>query len=129
MAADFPENIRRFLTDHINSVEQLEVLFLLRKAADREWTAAAVSQALYTPPDSAARRLADLRSLGLLTATEGPDPAYRYQPATEGLAQLADQLAQVYEERRVTVISLIYSKPHANVQAFADAFRLRKEKG
>jgi hypothetical protein len=41
--------------------------------------------------------------------------------------QLIDQLADLYQQRRVAVITQIYSRPVKNVQTFADAFRLRKE--
>jgi hypothetical protein len=128
MAADFPADLKQFLLDHVTSVEQLEVLLLLHKTPDKGWNALSVSQQLYTHRDAAARRLADLRALGLLTATEEADPLYRYQPTTPAHADLVNRLAQVYMERRVTVISLIYSKPLDHVQAFADAFKLRKEK-
>jgi hypothetical protein len=128
MVGEFPADVRSFITDHINSVEQLEVLLLLRRGADKEWNAAAVSQLLYTPPEAAARRLADLAALGLLAVSTIDEPFYRYQPGTREQAALVGRLAQLYEERRVSVISLIYSKPNENVQAFADAFRLRKEK-
>lgn len=125
---DFPEEVRRFILDHISSVEQLEVLLLLKGSAPREWTAKAVSQALYTQPEAAAMRLADLQTRGLLAVREGPERQYNYLPGTPELAGTVNRLAEVYRERRVTVITMIYSKPSSPVQAFADAFRLRKEK-
>ena len=47
-ASVFPEAVRSFILEHINSVEQLEVLLLLKNQPDREWTAEAVSQAVYS---------------------------------------------------------------------------------
>lgn len=123
---EFPDDVRRFILDIINSVEQLETLLLLRGQPDREWSAQAVSQALYTQPEAAAMRLTDLHARGLLTVTEGPERLYRYRPATGDQDRLIGQLADVYRERRVAVISLIYSKPLNQVQAFADAFKFRK---
>ena len=43
------------------------------------------------------------------------------------LDELVGSLEKVYEERRVSVITLIYSKPVDKVRTFADAFRLRKD--
>lgn len=127
MADEFPDKIRRFITEHFTSVEQLEALLLLRTDPARDWNAVQLSQALYTQPAAAAMRLADLRARGFLTAVDGSPPRYRYQPATAELASSVDDLAETYRERRVTVITLIYSRPTDPAQAFADAFRLRKE--
>lgn len=128
MADQFPEEVRRLIIEHINSVEQLEVLLLLSGSPERGWDAEAVSKALYTQPEAAAMRLADLRVRGLLSLVEGSERLYRYHPSTPELDRLVSSLARVYRERRVAVITLIYSKPLDQVQAFADAFRLRKEK-
>jgi hypothetical protein len=132
MADALPEDVHRFIAEHIHSVEQMEALVALRRAGERAWDATALGRALYTTPEAAGQRLKELAALRLLETvpmpTPAPAPGFRYQPATPELARLADDVIAAYEKRRVTVISLIYSKPHANVQAFADAFRLRKEK-
>jgi hypothetical protein len=70
-------------------------------------------------------RLNDLHARGLLVQKDGP--TYRYGPAQADLNSLVERLAAIYHERRVTIITLIYSKPHTQVQAFADAFKLRKD--
>lgn len=127
MAEEIPDTIRHFITENFNSVEQLEALLLLRADPERAWDAVQLSQALYTQPEAAAMRLADLRGRGFLAA-EGTPARYRYRPAPPELARQVDLLADVYRERRVTVITLIYSRPADPAQAFADAFRLRKEK-
>ena len=53
---------------------------------------------------------------------------YRYQPISEDLDRTVGLLDTIYQERRVAVTTQIYSKPVSNVQTFADAFRLRREK-
>jgi hypothetical protein len=127
MADEIPDQIRQFIAEHFNSVEQLEALLLLRADPGRDWDAVQLSQALYTQPVAAAMRLADLKARGFLTVAESSPPRYRYQPANPDLGSRIDLLAEVYRERRVTVITLIYSRPIDPAQAFADAFRLRKE--
>ena len=127
MADPFPDDVRRFILAHINSVEQLEVLLLLRGEPDREWTAQAVGQALYTSAAAAVKRLTDLTASGLAAVLPGDDPRYRYAPRDDAHRKLVDQMADAYRERRVAVVALIYSKPNDQVQAFADAFRLRRD--
>jgi hypothetical protein len=124
-AQELPAEVVQFILSDINSVDQLEVLLLLREQPNKDWSPAEVSRALYTQPESAASRLADLRARGLVARTEGREPLYRYQPVNARLRSLVDRLAQAYRQRRVSVISLIYSKPLDQVQAFADAFRIR----
>jgi hypothetical protein len=56
-----PTSVRGFIASHIVSVAQLEVLLLLRAAADKQWTATEVARALVTQQDAAAGWLEDLR--------------------------------------------------------------------
>jgi hypothetical protein len=126
VSSALPEGPRQFLLRYIDSVEQLEVLLLLRGSPDRSWSPEAVAQALYSNPTSVAYRLAMLQRHGLLTAAE-PSPSFRYQPETPALDQAVARMAELYKERRVAVITFIASKPMANVKAFSDAFRLRKK--
>jgi len=57
----------------------------------------------------------------------GSDTSYSYSPIDAKNDQLIKQIAAAYQDRRVAITSLIYSKPLNKVQTFADAFRLRKE--
>jgi predicted ArsR family transcriptional regulator len=127
MPDTFPEDLRRFIAEYISSVEQLEVLLLLKNRADRDWSAEEISQALSSQPSAIRMRLNDLTSHGLLQQKMGAE-RFRYQPATPELDRLTVQLAEAYHLRRVSIITLIYSTPRTQVQAFADAFRLRKDK-
>jgi hypothetical protein len=124
-----PEDVRAFIGAHVDSVEQLEVLLLLRRTAGREWSAAEVSEELRTSPGSAANRLADLAAHGLITARSSADPLYRYEPRDERLDATLDALGRAYADRRVRVIGMIFEKPIDRIRSFADAFRLWKEDG
>ena len=121
------ENVKKFIIDHINSVEQLEVLLLLHSHKQKEWSAREASQELRINQDSAKVRLADLHSRGLLAVRESSDPLYRYQPQKPNFAQTVDDLAKAYPEYRVTVINLIFSKPIDKIRTFADAFKFRED--
>ncbi|HYC33835.1 MAG TPA: hypothetical protein VEB59_16210 [Gemmatimonadales bacterium] len=121
-----PDAVHRFLYHNIDSVEQLEVLLLLRRAADRGWTAEEVARELYSHPSSVLHRMSSLAGRGLLRELE---PAcFRYAPRSAELHDTVRAVAEAYRERRVAVITLIASKPIENVRAFSDAFRLRRKK-
>jgi len=121
-----PEDVYRFLYQNIDSVEQLEVLLLLRRLPDRGWTAEEVARELYSHPTSILHRMTSLAGRGLLRELE---PAcYQYAPRSTELHDTVTRVAEIYRERRVAVITLIASKPIENVRAFSDAFRLRRKK-
>ena len=124
-----PEEVRRLISEHINSVEQLEILLLLRLRADVSWTASQVSEELRSSELSTAARLADLARRGFVTqGTEtGGGQSYRYDPTTEELRYAVDLLAKAYAELRFTVMELIFSKPIENLRVYANAFRFRKD--
>ena len=125
--AVIPQRVQRFISTHIDSIEKLEVLLLLRARAEREWNAREVSQELRITEASAAARLEDLTARRLLVASGGSS-TYRFGPASPDDAQSITELQETYSTRRVSVISYIFSKPLDKVRGFADAFRLKRDK-
>ena len=121
--AVIPPRVQRFISTHIDSIEKLEVLLLLRGQSGRTWTGAAVAQELRIAEESARHRLEDLCGRGLLSC-EGD--AFSYAPGGGADAQAIDELATTYAQRRVSVISFIFSRPTDRLKSFADAFRLKK---
>jgi predicted ArsR family transcriptional regulator len=113
------------IAEHIHSVEQLEVLLLMRRTRERDWSADEVARELATSPGSAAFRLEDLAAHGF--AVTPVDGRYRYGVEEPGRDRALGELADAFGRRRRRVISLIFSKPSDNIRTFADAFRLRKE--
>ena len=121
------ENVRRFIVDHIQSVESLEILLLLFGGRAKEFSALDVSRTLCTSLESAAGQLQQLHKATLLVPTEAPNPpTYRFNPGSPE-AQVVADLEKIYKTRRVSVISFIYSKPTDPLRAFSDAFKLRKD--
>lgn len=127
MPDDFPAELQQFVERHIESLAELEAVLLLREDPTRTWTPAEVARVLYTMTEMSANQLTNLARRGLLEQRASPEVGYRYCPASAELDRLMGDLAVIYRQRRVAVITLIYSKPLNKVQSFADAFRLRKE--
>jgi hypothetical protein len=124
---DFPIDVRQFIDQNIESLAQLEALLLLRKDPQRSWDAAEMAQALYVPVEMAQALLAEFGRRQFAKVMPISDVRYTYNIVDAKLDDLIGRVAAEYQERRVGVISLIYSKPLNKVQTFADAFRLRKE--
>ncbi len=126
--SDLHPSVRRFLSEYVNSVEQLETLLLMRASPDRAWDAEAINHELRTSLASAAERLRELEERRLIVADSSLPLRYRYQPSDPRTRGIIDLVANAYRERRVMVISFIFSKPQDAILKFADAFRLGKGK-
>jgi hypothetical protein len=126
---EIAQDVRKFLHDHIESVVQLEVLLLLHANPAADFAAADVARELRIDGAYADAQLVNLTVRGMLRPIGAA--AYRYAPGTPELDASIAGLARAYADRRVSVIGLVYSKPPPTdpVRSFADAFRLRKEKG
>jgi len=120
-----PTTVRRLIADRIESVQQLEILLLLRAASDKAWTAEEVARALVTEVDSSEDWLERMARGRFLVRDED---TYRYAPATAEMDDAVDALAESYAKYRVAVIALIFSKPSERVRTFSDAFRIRRGK-
>ncbi|WP_170229266.1 winged helix-turn-helix domain-containing protein [Polyangium fumosum] len=124
-----PDEVARFIADHITSVEQLEILLLLRGAPDDAWTARAICEALRTSEQSVIRRLADLEASGLVASRPGSKvPVYRYAPATPSLDEGVARLSAAYTELRYKVLDSIFSNPISDLHVYAEGFRFRKDR-
>lgn len=117
-----PDDIRAFIHAHIHSVEQLEVLLLLRRERPRGFTGQEIAAELRIHPESAQQRLVDLQGRGLAVAES---ERYSYAPASGELERWVNGLATAYSDARVSVIQTIFSKPADSLKSFADAFRLK----
>jgi hypothetical protein len=124
MPDDVPAELRSFISEHIGSILQLELLLQLAADPQSPWDAARAAKTLYVTPEVALGLLEGMRVRGLLAALpEG----YRFQPQQPACVGLVRQLADLYKERRLTVTGLIYSAADDKLREFADAFRIRKQ--
>jgi DNA-binding MarR family transcriptional regulator len=127
MASDFPAEIEQFIGQHIESLAQLETLLSLRREPGRSWSCADLSRQLYVTNDVCTGIISELERRGFVHRDAANPDLVRYRSAGPETDQLIDQLASLYQQRRVAVITQIYSKPVKKVQTFADAFRFRRE--
>ena len=118
MSTAVPDNVAELIARHIDSVEKLEVLLLVRGGRERAWTPDQVSRELHRGGASVERSMAQLCKSGVL---ERPRPGeYRFAPRTPDLGRSVDHLAEVYAARRRSVVQLIASNPMDSVMTFAE---------
>lgn len=119
--ADIPEVVSALIAAHISSVEQLEVLLLLHRTAPRRWSAGDVAKELRIATRSALSWLQDLTRRAFLVA-DSESFAFRSGKADDAVKSLAD----AYRERRVTIITKIFSKPDP-IRDLAEAFVIKRK--
>jgi hypothetical protein len=121
---EISEELRSFIRRNINSVSLLDVLFLLKKDAHRKWTPEEVSHEMRTNPSYAASQLYELTAMKCVSF-ETPN-LFWFDPQETSI-RLVDQLEELYNSRRATVINFIYSQPIDSIRNFADAFKMKKD--
>ena len=123
-----PEEVKTFLEANIDSVDQLEILRVLGEDPQKEWCADDLAREVQTSPQTIGSHLSLLQARGLLTLeTREGKLLSRYGPNTPELAERAAHLLQIYRQRPVSMIKLVYASARDPLKSFADAFRLKKE--
>jgi hypothetical protein len=129
MSNALPADVQQFLSEHVQSIAQLELLLLLRRHPEKSWSLDEAAKELYTSARMTEPLLEILRVIGLVSSGNDSERRYQYAPKTAELDKLVSDLALLYAERRVTIINAIYSGPLRKLHNFADSFRFRdKEK-
>jgi hypothetical protein len=121
-----PTSVQQFLSKYIRSLEQLEVLLLLRDNANRSWTSSEVYEVVRSSRSSVEERLESFVQLGFLAKETGSPSTFRYAPR-ENLGAEVDETAGAYQKWRVRVIEAIFTPVIDPAQRFADAFKVRKD--
>jgi hypothetical protein len=123
-----PADVKAFLLRHIDSIAQLEALLLLRREAERSWSAETLATRLYVSPELTADILARLEAGGFVVDEAGAPTTYRYTCASAEQARMVDEVAKLYATCLIPVTHIVHSKARTRAQEFADAFKLRKDR-
>lgn len=121
---DLPASVRAFLSRHIRSVEQLEILLLFARAPGSLWSAKKVYDTILSTPHSVERWLEEMTRAGLLEKVNDPAGCYRLSSPEEVISQTG-LLAELYRIAPVRIIEAIYRRDTIAAQSFADAFKLK----
>ena len=118
------DEVRQLIARHLDSVESIDILLLLRRSPQTYWGAPAIAEQLGIAPDIARAKIDALRRSGIITVGEQTG-AFRYGPPDERTRSAVDELAGVYASRRSIVINEIYSANLERLRAFSNSFRVK----
>jgi hypothetical protein len=119
-------DVERFLREHVDSVEQCEMIVAMHNKSDQWWTAHELAAELYLSDVPTARDLETLARRGFLEVLVKNELHYRMAPVSQALTLGVRDLAGLYRTRRVDILSYVVRKKGRPLKHFADAFRFRK---
>ena len=109
--SDIPFDIQRFISEKIDSIEQLEILLFLERTQEREWSAGDLAREFGMAAESAALGLAGLVAGGLASSRPGAgEPLYCYTPAAPALRGMVWRVAESYPIRRESFAQIIRAR-------------------
>jgi predicted transcriptional regulator len=124
-SAQLDAQVEAFIANCINSVEQFEILLLLRQR--HELDADTINAHLRTSLTSVEKRLDDLARKDLVSKRDANGQIVYFYNPPERYKAIIDQLVVLYTTHRVAIINLIFSKPQDILKDFSEAFRLREK--
>lgn len=127
MALDsIPDEVRRFILSSALTVPDVEALLIFHECGHAGCESDLLASRLYVTPSRSAAVVAKLQSLRTIEPV-GDTSRFVYRPGTAELSAVLDALRLCYARHLVQVTELIHSTEAQSAQAFADAFRIRKE--
>ena len=121
---EITDTLRAFVRKYVRTVGELEALLWLRNQAQRSWTAEEIARELRGNSTAAADYLRHFQHAGLVREIEIGQYQYVDDPTTSALIAT---LADIYVERPVSLVDLIYAEPRDQLQMLADAFKIKKD--
>ena len=93
------DSVETFIDTHFLTVEELEILLLLRRSPETFWSVDAIAQHLSLRTDLVGSMARALTARGLLRAGES-GPNFRFAPASSAIAEEMGRVAEDLDRRR-----------------------------
>lgn len=106
--AEVSSRVTSFLSGHVRAVWELELLFFFKRS-ERPLQLQEISRALYMEAGVLQSTIARWVDDGTLQSSEDRKQSFIYCPRAQSVADAIEETRQVYLQRRVTLINLIYS--------------------
>jgi hypothetical protein len=119
------EDLARFIQSSFRSIWSLELLLLL-KSEPHPWSRDTMVSTLRGSELVVSKALDSLVAAGLATVDE--DGNATYMPVSDEVAKFVGEVESLYKRRPDMVRRLIIASTTPGLTAFADAFRLGREK-
>lgn len=119
------QDIISFIESTFPSVWTLELLMLMARESERQWSRAELIGSLRASDLVVARAIETLGDAGLIVTEQ--DGQVQYRPVTEQLRDLVVGAATFYSRSPDKVRRIIVGRASHGLTAFADAFKIRRD--
>jgi DNA-binding HxlR family transcriptional regulator len=125
---ELPREVRELIQSAVPGMDALEILIHLCRHPGERFTARELAEALSPSVIAESAIVETLRSLETHGLVQREHDRSTFRPASAELERACAGLLLAYNERPVTLIRTLYDIADSKkIQAFADAFRIRKE--
>jgi hypothetical protein len=128
MPPSFHPAVVAFVTDHVRTPAELQLLMTIIQSGDRWWDATSAARESGLTVQDARRALDFFGARNLLEIKITGDVRYQFRPGTPELRSAAEASMHAFRARPLDVAQLVTtaSSP-SSVRDFADAFRVRRK--
>jgi hypothetical protein len=128
MPYTFDPAVVAFVTDHVRTLGELQLLIAIIQSGDRWWDASAAARESGLSLPAARRALDFFGTHNLLDIRITGDVRYQYHPGTSELRERAEACAAAFRTRPLDLAQLVTGPSPSSVRDFADAFRVRRKR-
>jgi hypothetical protein len=124
----FAPAVVAFVTDHVRTLGELQLLMAIVQSGDRWWDATSAAREVGLTVQDARRALDHFGAHNLLDIRITEDVRYQYCPGTPALRDGAEASAAAFRSRPLDLAQLVTGPSARSVRDFADAFRVRRKR-
>jgi hypothetical protein len=127
MPHTFAPSVVAFVTDHVRTLAELQLLIAIIQSGDRWWDASAAARESGLSLQEARRAVDHFGAHNLLDIRITGDVRYQYHPGTSELREGAEACAAAFRTRPLDLTKLVTGPSPSRLRDFADAFRVRRK--
>jgi hypothetical protein len=122
-----PQEVRSFLTRHVRTLDELQLLMSVIQSGDRWWDVEGASREVGLTPDDARAAFERFAAQNLMDIRVGGDVCYRFHAGTDDLRRAALATLHAYRNNPIALARAVSGGARRRITDFADAFRIRRE--
>jgi|SRR5687768_5218582 len=127
MPLPFDPSVVSFVTDHVRTLAELQLLMAIMQSGDRWWDARSAARESGLTEQEASRALDFFGARNLLDIRITGAIRYQFRPGTPELRSAAEASVSAFRTRPLDLAQLVKGPAATSVRDFADAFRVRRK--
>ena len=126
VSPEFAPAVVAFITGHVRSLDELQLLMSIIQSSERWWDARVAAREIGMSHAAAGEALDRFAAQNLLDIRVTDDVRYQFCPGTEALSDAARAATEAYRRNPIALARLVARPSRRGITDFADAFRIRR---